>query len=179
VIGQSLGHYQIVRELGAGGMGQVFAAEDTKLKRQVALKILPPEVADDPDVRERFQREAEAIAALDHPNIVTVYSIETANGTADDARPVHFITMQLIGGKTLEELIPETGLPLERFLEIAMPLVDALSAAHRKGVTHRDLKPTNIMVGKDERATILDFGLAKLHRSEDGTEVSGSDEAQT
>jgi len=179
VIGQSLGHYQIVRELGAGGMGQVFAAEDTKLKRQVALKILPPEVADDPDLRERFQREAEAIAALDHPNIVTVYSIETANGTADEARPINFITMQLIEGKTLEELIPQGGLPLERFLEIAMPLADALSAAHRKDITHRDLKPGNIMIGKDGRARILDFGLAKLHRAEDGTEVSGSDEAKT
>jgi len=180
VIGQSLGHYQIVRELGAGGMGQVYAAEDTKLKRQVALKILPPEVADDPDLRERFQREAEAIAAIDHPNIVTVYSIETITPERPDgAEPIHFITMQLIEGKTLDDLIPQAGLPLERFLEIAMPLADALSAAHHKGITHRDLKPTNIMIGKDGRARILDFGLAKLHRAEDGTEVSGSDEART
>lgn len=179
MLGQSLGHYQIVRELGAGGMGQVFAAEDTKLKRQVALKILPPEVANDPDRRQRFQREAEAIAALDHPNIVTIYSIETARGPADDAEPTQFITMQLVEGKTLGELIPQEGLPLERFLEIAMPLADALSAAHRKGITHRDLKPGNIMIDEDGRTRILDFGLAKLHRAEDGTEVSVSDEALT
>jgi len=180
VIGQSLGHYQIVRELGAGGMGQVYAAEDTKLKRQVALKILPPEVANDPDLRERFQREAEAIAALDHPNIVTIYSIEAATPESPDgAGPIHFITMQLIEGKTLGELIPQAGLPLERFLEIAMPLAEALSAAHRKGITHRDLKPGNIMIDEDGRTRILDFGLAKLHRAEDGTEVSGSDEALT
>ncbi|MCK5375794.1 MAG: serine/threonine protein kinase, partial [Acidobacteria bacterium] len=179
MLGQSLGHYQIVRELGAGGMGQVFAAEDTKLKRQVALKILPPEVANNPDRRQRFQREAEAIAALDHPNIVTIYSIETARGPADDAEPIQFITMQLVEGKTLGELIPQEGLPLERFLQMALPLADALSAAHRKGITHRDLKPSNIMVGEDGRVWILDFGLAKLHQTDAGTEISISDEAHT
>jgi len=180
VLGQTLGHYRIVRELGAGGMGQVFAAEDTKLKRHVALKILPPEVKGDPDCRQRFQREAEAIAALDHPNIVTVYSIETATPeAADDAEPIHFITMQLVEGKTLGELIPEKGMPLEQFLEMALPLVDALSAAHRKGITHRDLKPSNIMVGEDGRVWILDFGLAKIHEVDTGTEVEISDEAHT
>jgi non-specific serine/threonine protein kinase len=180
VLDRFLGHYQIVRELGAGGMGQVFAAVDTKLKRQVALKILPPEVADDPDRRQRFQREAEAIAALDHPNIVTIYSIETAAPEPpDDAEPIHFITMQLIEGKTLGELIPENGLPLERFLQMALPVADALDAAHRRGITHRDLKPSNIMVGKDGRVRILDFGLAKSHQVDVGTEVSISDDDHT
>lgn len=180
MLGQSLGHYRIVHELGAGGMGQVFAAEDTKLKRLVALKVLPPEVANDPDRRQRFQREAEAIAALDHPNIVTIYSIETATPESpDDAKPIQFITMQLVEGKTLGELIPQKGMPLERFLEMALPLADALSAAHRKGITHRDLKPSNIMVGEDGRVWILDFGLAKLHQADAGTETSISDEAHT
>ncbi len=166
-------------------MGEVYRAEDTKLKRQVALKILPPEVADDPDRLQRFQREAEAIAALDHPNVVTVHSLESATlkrpkGAESDSleETVHFITMQLVDGKTLGELIPRNGLPLERFLALALPLTDALSAAHRKGVTHRDLKPANIMVGEDGRVRILDFGLAKLHQVE-GAEVSIDQEADT
>jgi serine/threonine protein kinase/tetratricopeptide (TPR) repeat protein len=180
VLNQSLGHYQIVRELGAGGMGQVFAAEDTRLKRRVALKILPPEVAGDSDRRQRFQREAEAIAALDHPNIVTIYSIESAvPEPPDDGGPIHFITMQLVEGKTLAELIPEKGLPLDRFLQVALPLADALRAAHRKGIIHRDLKPSNIMVGEDGRIWILDFGLAKFHHAEAGSEASVGDEALT
>ena len=180
MLGESLGHYKIVRELGKGGMGQVFAAEDTRLKRQVALKILLPEVANDPDRRERFQREAEAVAALDHPNIVTIYSIETATREPPhDEEPIHFITMQLVEGKTLGELIPERGLPLERFFQMVLPLADALSAAHRKGITHRDLKPNNIMVGEDGRVWILDFGLAKFHQAEAGTQESISQEAHT
>ncbi len=174
MLGTSLGHYRIVRKLGAGGMGEVFAAEDTKLKRQVALKVLPPEVADDPDRRHRFQREAEAIAALDHPNIVTVYSLESAtlkrsaeaesDGLAEET--VHFITMQLVGGETLGKLIPQTGLPPERFLALALPLADAIAAAHDRGIVHRDLKPANVMVGADGRVKVLDFGLAKLQPEE-------------
>jgi len=185
LIGQTLSHFKITAKLGEGGMGEVYRAEDTKLKRQVALKILPPEVADDPDRLQRFQREAEAIAALDHPNVVTVHSLESATlkrpkGAESDSleETVHFITMQLVDGKTLGELIPRNGLPLERFLALALPLTDALSAAHRKGVTHRDLKPANIMVGEDGRVRILDFGLAKLHQVE-GAEVSIDQEADT
>jgi serine/threonine protein kinase/tetratricopeptide (TPR) repeat protein len=166
MVGQSLGHYRIVRELGAGGMGQVYAAEDSRLKRQVALKVLPPGLADDPDRRQRFQREAEAIAALDHPNIVTIYSIESAAlEAADDAEPIPFITMQLVEGKTLDQLMPAGGMPLPRFFELALPLSDALSAAHCRGISHRDLKPGNIMVGEG-RVWILDFGLAKFHEHE-------------
>jgi non-specific serine/threonine protein kinase len=172
LLGQTLGHYRIVRQLGAGAMGQVYAAEDTRLKREVALKVLPSDVASDPHRRQRFQREAEAIAALDHPNIVTIYSIEVATpgeevatpAESAAAEPIHFITMQLVEGKTLKHELPRQGLSLERFFEIVLPLVDALRAAHEKGVIHRDLKPGNIMVGEDGRVRILDFGLAKLQR---------------
>ncbi len=155
MIGSSLGHYRILRKLGSGGMAEVFAAEDSKLKRIVALKILPPEMAGDPERRGRFEREAKAIAALDHPNIVTVFSVEEVDG-------VHFITMQLVEGKTLAELIPKQGIPQKKFFELAVPIADAVSAAHQKGVMHRDLKPRNIMVSSDGRVRILDFGLAKL-----------------
>ena len=155
MIGRSLGPYKILRSLGVGGMSEVYEAEDTRLRRRVALKVLPPEMAEDFERRERFEREAKAIAALDHPNIVTVHSIEECDG-------VYFITMQLVEGETLSEVIPEGGLPLNRFLDIAVRLVEAVSAAHQKGVIHRDLKPTNIMVGDDGRLRVLDFGLAKL-----------------
>jgi len=154
MIGKSLNHYRILRCLGVGGMGEVYAAEDTRLKREVALKILPSEMAGDPVRRERFKREAQMVAALDHPNIVAIYSVEAADS-------VHFFTMQLVEGKSLDELIPEGGFPLAEFLEIAIPLADALGAAHGKGITHRDLKPANIMVGTNGRVRLLDFGLAK------------------
>jgi serine/threonine protein kinase len=155
VVGQNLGHYKILDKLGAGGMGEVFLAEDATLKRQVALKVLPPELAASRERLDRFQREAETLAALDHPNIVTIYSVEEANG-------VHFLTMQLVEGERLSDLIPRGGMRLARIFEIAIPLADALAAAHEKGVIHRDLKPGNIMVTKDGRVKVLDFGLAKL-----------------
>jgi len=155
MIGKSLNHYRILRRLGVGGMGEVYAAEDTKLKREVALKLLPPAMAADPARRERFKREAQMVAALDHPNIVTIYSVEASDS-------VHFFTMQLVEGKSLDALIPEGGFPLAEFLDIAIPLAEALSAAHGKGITHRDLKPGNIMVGEDGRVRLLDFGLAKV-----------------
>ena len=136
-------------------MGEVYRAEDTKLKREVALKVLPSELAGSQERLERFQREAETLAALDHPNIVTIYSVEQDEG-------VHFLTMQLVEGKPLSELIPTDGLPLERIFEIARPLTEALAAAHAKGVIHRDLKPGNIMVTNDGRVKVLDFGLAKI-----------------
>jgi TolB-like protein len=172
MIGQSLGHYRILGRLGAGGMGEVYAAEDTRLKRRVALKVLPADVADDPDRRMRFQREAEAVASLDHPNIVAIHSFETVSATGDgEARPVHFFTMQLVDGKTLGELIPDRGFAPGRLLEIAVPLADAVGAAHRKGVTHRDLKPDNVMIGDDGRVRVLDFGLAKLRQAGDDGEL--------
>ncbi len=139
--GRSLSHYKILEKLGAGGMGEVYVAEDTKLRRRVALKVLPSRFAAVPERLKRFRREAEAVAALSHPNIVTIYSVEEADG-------VHFLTMELVEGKTLDEIIPRRGLPVEEFFEIAVPMVDALVAAHEQGIVHRDLKPTNIMVSE-------------------------------
>ena len=154
MVGRTLSHYKVLEKLGSGGMGEVYVAEDTKLSRQVALKVLPPEMASS-ERRMRFEREARAVAALNHPNIVMVFSVEEAEG-------VHFITMELVRGKTLSELIPQKGLPLNKFFEVAIPLADAVSAAHQKGITHRDLKPDNLMVSDEGRLKILDFGLAKL-----------------
>ena len=154
MIGRTLAHYKILKKIGSGGMGEVFLAEDTKLDRKVALKVLPPELAESEERRARFKREAKAIAALNHPNIVTVYSVEE-----DDS--VHFITMELVKGKTVTELLPKTGFPLSRFFDVAIPLANAVAAAHQEGITHRDLKPDNMMVGDDGRVKVLDFGLAK------------------
>ena len=156
MIGQRLAHYVIVRPLGKGGMGEVFVAEDTKLQRNIALKILPEKMAADPERQARFQREAQAVAALSHPNIVTVHSVEEVDG-------IHFITMELITGQTLTEIVPKNGFTLRRLLELAIPLADAVSSAHRAGITHRDLKPDNIMLDNEGRLRVLDFGLAKLH----------------
>ncbi|HXV59466.1 MAG TPA: protein kinase [Vicinamibacteria bacterium] len=154
MIGRTLSHYKILEKLGSGGMGDVYLAEDTQLDRKVAFKILPPEMAEDEKLRERFKREAKAIAALDHPNIVQVFSVEEAEG-------IHFITMQLVQGETLKTLLPKDGLPLSKFFDIAIPLADAVAAAHQEGITHRDLKPDNLMVSEDGRVKVLDFGLAK------------------
>jgi serine/threonine protein kinase len=119
MIGRTLSHYRILHKLGSGGMGEVYAAEDTKPGRKVALKVLPPETASNAERLERFEREARVVAALNHPNIVTLYSVEESEG-------VHFITMELVEGKTLTELIPKKGLPLNKFLEITIPLADAV-----------------------------------------------------
>ena len=160
MIGQTLGHYKILEKLGEGGMGEVFRAEDTTLDREVALKVLPAELSDDADRLARFEREAKTLAALDHPNIVTIHTVEESEGT-------RFLTMQLVEGRQLSELIPSGGMPLERIFDIAIPLADALATAHEKGVIHRDLKPANVMVTDEGRVKVLDFGLAKL-RSELG-----------
>jgi Tol biopolymer transport system component/tRNA A-37 threonylcarbamoyl transferase component Bud32 len=153
-IGQTLGHYRIEREIGAGGMGVVYEAADVTLGRRVALKFLPPELATDADRRARFKREARAIAALNHPNIVTLYSVE-------ESHDLLYLTMELVHGKTLAELVPAHGMPLERFLAIAIPLADALAVAHQHGIAHRDLKPSNVMVSDDGRVKVLDFGIAR------------------
>ena len=166
MIGASLAHYKILERIGAGGMGEVFVADDCKLHRRVALKILPREMASDPRRRERFEREAKAVAALNHPNIVTIYSIDEAEG-------IQFLTMELVPGKNLDHVIPEDGLALDRFFDLVAPLADALSAAHAQGITHRDLKPGNIMVTGDGRVKVLDFGLAKLRQG--GPEASSAE----
>ncbi|MGB6362927.1 MAG: serine/threonine-protein kinase, partial [Thermoanaerobaculia bacterium] len=169
MIGTNLSHFKITGKLGAGGMGEVFRAEDTTLDREVALKVLPTELASDPERLARFEREAKTLAALDHPNIVTIYTVEEADG-------VRFLTMQLVEGKQLSELIPRGGMPVERIFELGIPLAEALAAAHEKGVIHRDLKPANIMVTTDDRVKVLDFGLAKLQPD---TAVVATTEART
>jgi Tol biopolymer transport system component len=155
MVGSSLGHYQIERLLGSGGMGEVYLASDTRLGRRVALKVLGAALVADPDRRERFEREARAAAALNHPNIVTIHSVEEAGG-------IPFLTLELIEGQTLAEAIPADGLPLDRVLAIGIPLADAVGAAHQRGITHRDLKPANVMLTSDGRVKVLDFGLAKV-----------------
>ncbi len=159
--GDRLGSYVIEGPLGAGGMGEVYKAHDEKLDRFVALKVLHTTRATDPSFRDRFQREARAIAALTHPNIVTVHSIEEHDGSP-------FLTMELVEGSTLAELIPPGGASLPQFLQIAIPLADAVAAAHARGITHRDLKPVNVMVTSDGRLKVLDFGLAKLAETSAG-----------
>ena len=134
-------------------MGEVYLAEDAALGRRVALKLLPPELNSD-ERRTRLEREARALAALNHPNIVTIYSVESEAGAP-------FITMELVEGRTLAELVPRDGLPLDRFFDIAVPIADAVAAAHQHGIVHRDLKPGNVMVTADGRVKVLDFGLAK------------------
>ena len=132
--GTRLGPYEILEPLGAGGMGEVYRAHDPRLKRDVALKVLPADLASERERLERFQREAETLAALNHPHIVTIFSVE-------EAEEHRFLTMELVEGKTLSKVIPRSGLALSRFFQIAIPLAEAVSAAHEKGIIHRDLKP--------------------------------------
>jgi len=156
LVGRTLGPYRILESLGSGGMGQVYVAEDTRLDRRVALKVLPPEMAEHPEKLARFHREAKAVAQLSHPGIVTLLTpLQEEDG-------VRFLTMELVEGETLSKSIPARGFPMERFLSLAIGLTDAVSAAHRQGILHRDLKPENVMLTPDGRLKVLDFGLAKL-----------------
>jgi len=170
--GTKLGPYEIQSPLGAGGMGEVYRATDSKLGRDVALKVLPAEMAQDPERLGRFRREAKALAQLDHPNIVTIYSVEESDG-------VHFLTMQLVEGVPLDRLIPQGGLPADQIVEIASALGDALAAAHEKGIVHRDLKPANVMVSSEGRVKVLDFGLAKDVRAANVSDATLTSASQT
>ena len=165
LVGRTLAHYRINTAIGAGGMGEVYRATDAKLGREVALKVLPPDMARDSERLARFQREARALAALNHPHIVTIYSVEESDG-------VHFLTMELVEGQTLDHRIPEGGLPVQQIVEIASALADALAVAHGKGIVHRDLKPANVMVTEEGRIKVLDFGLAKEIRAANSSDAT-------
>jgi len=153
-LGDKLGQYEVLGPIGAGGMGEVFRARDSRLGRDIAIKVLPAAMAHDPDRLARFRREARAVAALNHPHIVTIFSVEEADG-------IHFLTMELVEGQPLGQLIGASGLPVEQIVAIAGELAEALAAAHDKGIVHRDLKPANVMITRDDRVKVLDFGLAK------------------
>ena len=158
MISKSISRYQIVSQIASGGMGSVYRARDTKLERSIALKVLPADVAADASALARFRQEARAIAAVNHPNIVVIHSVEEVGET-------HFITMELIEGRTLSDIITGGNIDLKFFFDVAIPLTNALEAAHAQGVTHRDLKPANIMVTDAGQVKVLDFGLAKMVRT--------------
>ena len=155
MIGDVISRYRILSKIGAGGMGEVYLAEDTKLDRKVALKILPADVAAHPDRMQRFVQEAKAASALNHPNIITIYEI-------DETESGHFIATEFIDGRTLRECLVKEPLKLAESLEIAAQIASALSAAHAAGIVHRDIKPENVMIRTDGIVKVLDFGLAKL-----------------
>ena len=164
MIGNTLSHYKIISKLGQGGMGEVYLAEDSRLDRKVALKILPQHLSDRAELRERFEREARAVSSLNHPHICTLYDIGEQDG-------IHYLVMEHLVGETLEARLAKGPLPLEQTLEYAIQIADALDKAHRQGVLHRDLKPGNIMLVKSG-AKLLDFGLAKLQTAETPTNLS-------
>ena len=157
--GARLGPYEILKPLGAGGMGEVYRARDTRLGREVAIKVLPEGLSADSARIRRFEKEAQSASSLNHPNIVTVYDIGTADATS-------YIAMELVDGKTLRQLLADGVLSIRRLLALAPQIADGLARAHEAGIVHRDLKPENLMVTKDGFVKILDFGLAKLAQPE-------------
>lgn len=164
MLGKTISHYKVLEKIGEGGMGEVYLAEDSRLDRKVALKILPQHLSDRAELRERFEREARAVSSLNHPHICTLYDIGEQDG-------IHYLVMEHLVGETLEARLAKGALPLEQTLEYAIQIADALDKAHRQGVVHRDLKPGNIMLVKSG-AKLLDFGLAKLQAAETPTNLS-------
>src|ERR1700722_3713542 len=153
--GTKLGPYEVVAQIGAGGMGEVYQAHDTKLGRDVAIKVLPDAFAHDPERLSRFQREAKMLAALNHPNIATIHGLEQSGGTS-------YLVMELVSGDTLQQRVKRDGaIPIDEALAIAKQIAEALEAAHEKGIIHRDLKPANVKLTPEGKVKVLDFGLAK------------------
>jgi serine/threonine protein kinase len=167
MIGQTISHYRITGQLGSGGMGIVYAAEDLDLGRIVALKFLPPQLSRDQNALDRFLLEARTASALNHPNICTIYAVEKAGEKS-------FIAMELLEGETFSHRVSVGALPLDRLLDWSIQLADGLDAAHAKGIIHRDIKPANIFITQRGQVKILDFGLAKLLRPEMAIETVGA-----
>jgi len=164
MLGHTISHYRITGKLGSGGMGIVYEAEDVRLPRKVALKFLPEESADDPDAERRFQREADTIAQLNHPNICTIYEIDRADGRA-------FIAMECVEGINLKTYMARNQLSTGAIVEIALQIAAALGSAHAKGIVHRDIKPGNIVVNPEGQVKVLDFGLARRFKTADTDEL--------
>src|SRR6202166_1446773 len=166
--GTTLGQYEIVGAMGAGGMGEVYQAHDTKLGRDVAIKVLPEAFAHDPERLSRFQREAKMLASLNHPNIATIHGLEQSGSTS-------YLVMELVSGETLAERVKRDGaVPIEEALSIAKQIAEALEAAHEKGIIHRDLKPANVKLTPEGKVKVLDFGLAEAFEGDPSTEDIGN-----
>ncbi len=159
MIGQTISHYKITEKIGEGGMGEVYRAEDTTLKREVAIKVLPERFTQDTERLARFQREAQVLASLNHPNIAAIHSFEHSDG-------VHFLAMELVEGETLAERVAKGPLPVEEALEVSRQIAEGLEAAHESGIIHRDLKPANVKITPEGKVKVLDFGLAKALEGE-------------